>query len=26
MEHPDDPNWDEDDVSRKKKRVAYWRV
>ena len=26
MEHPDDPDWEDDINPRKQKRVAYWRV
>tara|TARA_R110002012_G_scaffold137945_1_gene293073 strand:- start:215 stop:1783 length:1569 start_codon:yes stop_codon:yes gene_type:complete len=26
MEHPDDPDWEDDVNPRKQKRVAYWRV
>jgi predicted phage terminase large subunit-like protein len=26
LEHPDDPDWEDDQSYRKQKRVAYWRV
>jgi len=26
LEHPDDPDWEDDQGHRNQKRVAYWRV
>ena len=26
LEHPDDPDWEDDQGYRNQKRVAYWRV